>query len=429
MKKKVFFILPLLLFTCCAVNIFGAKYYRLLEKERKIFLGLRAIDSLAAGQYIDLRSPTERDLFYQRYWEGKPAERSEFESRTEYAFREFGRAAPLTDDRIKIHVKHGSASKRQSISQKKMIALTPRETVKPAEIWTYLKDGIEFDFIRIARAYKLVAMSEFGDRVKVPHFKEDALPPGTALDSSAALDFNMSFGRFRQRKNLTRLELYLSFDVIDTAGLALARKVRIYDRQGALIIEKADLMRPADGARGIFYDEVNLWLEPKPYKVVVEIYHMKRNLMGRKSIMVDLLEYQDDAKEISDLVAALLIDEGMTDEKFNKPEGRVIPLADAGVPVSRPFYFYHEVYNLETKEGMHHLRSTYEIYNKAQMKREVADIVVNDDINEGDVAYASVKYHPMDLPAGEYVIIARDTDMISGKERTAVGEFELLAGK
>jgi hypothetical protein len=35
----------------------------------------------------------------------------------------------------------------------------------------------------------------------------------------------------------------------------------------------------------------------------------------------------------------------------------------------------------------------------------------------------------MDLPAGNYLVVARDTDLLSGKERTAVSEFELRSRK
>jgi len=45
------------------------------------------------------------------------------------------------------------------------------------------------------------------------------------------------------------------------------------------------------------------------------------------------------------------------------------------------------------------------------------------------VAYLAAKYHPMDLLPGRYLIVTKDKDLLSGKERTAIGEFELVNPK
>jgi hypothetical protein len=139
-----------------------------------------------------------------------------------------------------------------------------------------------------------------------------------------------------------------------------------------------------------------------------------------------LIDYQDDAKEISDLVPAFLIDKAYTDEKFEKPVGRVIPLTKPIVPVFQPFYFYAEVYNLETEDGLHKLKTTYEITNKEKMRREVVDVMIKDHVDVGDVAYLGAIYHPMDLSPGHYIITLKALDLISGLERTAISEFELV---
>lgn len=425
--RKKFLLLVLFLVIACAINILGARYYRLLENERKVFVGLRGIDSVAAIVYLDLPSATERGYFYERFWQGKDEAKKEFESRIEYAYREFGRYAPLSDDRIPIYVKYGLPSRRQIITPQKMIAITSKEAVKPAEIWTYKKDGLEFDFIRIARAYKAIAQTEFGDRMKVSYLKEETLTTFVKFDSTGVLNFDVGYGRFRQKKNLTRLEVYLNVEIADTADLAFVRDIKVFDQKDSLIAEKKKFLKPRDGEKGIFYDEVNFWLEPQQYLVLIDFFDLKNKKIGRKEIFVDLLEYTEDAKEISDLIAARLIDESFSDERFNKTVGRVIPLARAVSPINLPFYFYHEVYNLETKDGMHQLRTTYEIYNKERMRKEIVDILILDRIEDGNIAYLSAKYHPMDLAPGRYLVVAKDKDLLSNKERTAVGEFELIA--
>ncbi|MBA7518190.1 hypothetical protein ES705_10258 [subsurface metagenome] len=177
--------------------------------------------------------------------------------------------------------------------------------------------------------------------------------------------------------------------------------------------------------QGIFFDEVNFWLEPEKYRLEIELADIKNRRVGKKTLRVNLLDYYNDAKEISDLIPAKLIDGSFTDEKFNKPVGRVIPLTQSVLPVHKVFYFYAEVYNLETKNSMHRIRTTYEVYNKGKMRKEIVDVMTKDYFEAGDVAYIAVEYHPMDLTPGHYIIVLRIEDLLSGKERTAVSEFEL----
>jgi GWxTD domain-containing protein len=426
--KIVFIIFIQLLIFCGVTNILAARYYRLLEKERKIFLGLRGIDSLAANEYLDLESATERAQFYGNFWmDKKTEERQEFEERVEYAFRKFGRHAPISDDRIPIYVKNGPPSKREEINPQKKIGIKIKEIVKPAEVWTYKKDGNIFDFVRIKSAYKLIAQSEFGEKVEIPHFKEVVSDTEVIIASPRSMEFKVATGRFRQKKNLTRLEIYITIEIEDTINLRILRNIKIFDKEDSLIQTKKSILIPEDKDYGIFFDEINFWLVPDEYRLEIELVDMKNMQIGKKSLDVSLMDYQDDAKEISDLIPAKVIDNAFTHEKFNKPVGRVIPMTEPVIPVHTPFYFYAEVYNLETKNGAHRLKTTYEVYNKEKMRREIVDVMINDHIEAGDVAYLGAEYHPMDLNAGHYIIVMRVKDLLSGKERAAVSEFELIS--
>jgi hypothetical protein len=417
----------LLACVCSVVNIFAARYYQLLEHERKIYLGLRGIDTLAADQYIDLSSATERAEYYELYWQDKEeGKREQFEERIAYAFRTFGRYAPLSDDRIPVYVRHGPPSRREEITPEKKIAVQRREQVKPAEIWTYKRDGLKFDFIRFTRAYELIARSEFGERVNVPFFAEIAGDTVTEIRPDAPpLDFRIGIGRFRQRRNLTRLEVYITFDTGDTTGLRLVRKVRVWNMFDSLVGIQSDLVSLRGSASGTFFDEVNFWLKPDQYRCEIELTDQTNGKTGKQETVVSLVDYQDDAKEISDLVPAKLIDGAFTHEKFHKPVGRVIPLTETRVSVFQPFFFYAEVYNLETDNGLHQLSTTYEVTNKEKMRREVVDVMIRDYVEPGDIAFLAAEYHPMDLAPGHYIITMRVKDILSGKERTAVSEFEL----
>ena len=428
-RKEILYCICLFIFGC-ATNIIAARYYRLLEKERPIFLGLRGIDSVAADKYLNLPSPTERKFFYDQYWQGRDGERQEFERRAEYAFKEFGKYAPLSDERIPIYVKYGKPTRRYVIFPEKKAGIVTREYVNPAEVWTYKNEGIEFDFIRFARAYKIIAQSRFGDSVIIPYLKEEesnVLNLDTTINNR--LKFDIAFGRFRQSRNLVRLEIYARLMIDDTTGCRIARRVKIYDRNDSLITDKINLLIPVDGDKDYFYDEINTWLSPQKYRILVEYSNLKSRVSGRKEFFVDLIDYKDDAKKISDLVFATLIDNAGCDGKFYKPVGRVIPLVQPILVVSTPFYFYHEVYNLMTKNGEYLLKTDYEIYNKEKMQKEIVDIMTQTKSDAGDVGYIGAKYHPMDLSPGSYIIVARTTDLLSGEQYSAVAEFVLVKGE
>ena len=411
-------------FINCAVNIFAARYYRLLEHERVWYLGLRGIAPHVADEYLNLESAQDRRVLYDNYWAGRDGERAVFEERSKYAFKQFGGSAPLSDDRIPVYVKYGDARK-EIITQEKKIGVQSSIRVRPAEIWTYKKDGLIFDFVRMARAYKLISRSEFGDRVIIPHLKEISLDTSVVLDTIAPLDFVVSFGRFRQQKNLTRLEIYLGLDIEDTAGASFYRDITVLNMQDRVVTHTQHILLPEGGEKGKFVDEVNLWLKPEEYRVEVGLVDMKTGRGARKDLLVNLIEYQDDVKEISDLIPARLIDDAFTHEKFDKAVGRVIPLLDRELPVHRPLYFYSEAYNLETKDGLHRVRTIYEVYNKEKMRQEVVDVMIKDWIEPGNTAYLGTEYHPMDLDPGNYIIVLRVRDLISDKERSAVTEIRL----
>ena len=424
-RWAIFAFIFALLFICCAVNIFAARYYRLLEYERIWYLGLRGIDTSAAVTYLNLESTQERKKFYDDYWFERGEERALFEERSKYAFRQFGGNAPLRDDRIPIYVKYGEARK-EIITQEKKIGVQPDIRVRPAEIWTYAKEGLIFDFVRMASAYELISRSEFGDRVAIPHLKEVISDTVVAMQYDETLYFVMSHGRFRQQKNLTRLELYLGVDIDDTTGVQFYREIKVFNRRDSMVSHTRHILIPQGGDQGTFVDEVNLWLKPEQYRLELELFDMKNEKAGKKELLVNLIEYQDDVKEISDLIPVRLIDKSFTHEKFDKPVGRVIPLLTTELPVHRPFYFYSEAYNLDTKDGLHRVRTTYEVYNKERMRQEVVDVMIKDWIEPGNIAYFGAEYHPMDLVPGNYIIVLKVKDLISGKERSAVTEVRLF---
>jgi hypothetical protein len=411
---------------CSAVNIFAARYYRMLEHERKIFLGLKGLDSLAAEEYLDLPSTSARTKYYDAFWQDKSIEEREiFEERIEYAFREYGKHSPISDSRIQIYVKYGEPSKRDEIWPQKQLALKTKERVNPAEVWTYRREGLIFDFVRYARAYILISQSEFGEHLKVPHLKEVHQDSFVEVESASLLDFNVTTGRFRQKKNLTRLEIYINMLLEDTTGVSFSRQVKVFNDQDSIVKEKNSILIPVDGADGVFFDEINFWLDPAEYRLEITISNLNDQAVGKRTIWANLLDYQDDAKEISDLVPAKLIDNAFSNEKFNKPTGRVIPLTDPALFIHTPFYFYAEAYNLETKNGMHQLKMTYEVTNKGKMKREPVDVMIKEQIEAGNTAYLAAQYHPMDLDPGLYMITLRTVDLLTGKERSSVCDFEL----
>ncbi len=409
-------------------SIAGARFYRLSERERKIYAGLRGIDSAAADRYLILESSSERAAMFDSLFQERPAEKAVFEQRIDEAYREFGRFSPMLDDRIPVYVRYGPPPGRRRIDPTKITGVTARIAVKPSEIWRYPSEGLEFDFIRLGHAFKIIARSEFGGQLSIPFLRESNSNLPAPESSLSTLAFDASFGRFRQTKNLTRLELYIQLYLADTTGCELYREIQIFDPNNQLLQRKTALLQPVNAGAGNFTDEVNLWLPPSEYRIVIILSDGKRLISGRREFNINLIEYASDTKEISDLVPAQLIDDGFTAEKFQKP------LVKVNQPVHQPFYFYHEVYNLQTQNGMHNLRTTYQIYNlkinRGQaMEEEVVDMLFQEIFGEGDVAFLATKYHPMDLLPGRYLIVVRDKDLYSGKERSALGEFELVEKK
>ncbi|MBE0432713.1 hypothetical protein IBX73_04515 [candidate division WOR-3 bacterium] len=424
-REYIIVIITCLLMLHCASNIFAARYYRLLEPERVKYLGLMGIDTLAARQYLNQESPSERTMLYEEYWQDRSEERVVFERRSGYAYREFGKSAPLSDDRIRVYVRHGEP-RREAITPEHSVGVSPGLEVNPAEVWTYNAEGLKFDFVRIARAYKLLSVSEFGDRVRMAHLRETAADTIIEVVAGEPLDFMISYGRFRQQKNLTRLELYLEIAIDDTVHAEFFREIKAYDRHDSMVHDTKHVLVPAHAASGRFVDESNLWLSPEEYRVEVALTDLRTRRTGKKIFTVNLVEYAEDVKEISDLIPARLIDRSFTHEKFEKPVGRVIPLLQTVLPVRQPFYLYAEAYNLETKDGMHQVRTIYEVYNKDRMRQEVVDVMVKDWIEPGNTAFLGAEYHPMDLVPGSYMIVLKVKDILSGKERSAVAEFIMV---
>lgn len=424
-RECVILFIVCLLLLHCATSIFAARYYRLLEPERVKYLGFMGIDTAAACQYLNLGSASERAMFYEQYWGDRAEERGVFEQRSAQAYRDFGKSAPLSDDRIRVYVKYGEA-RREMIAPETRVGARVSLEVNPAEIWTYHAEGLKFDFVRIARAYKLMSVLEFGDRVSVAHMRETASDTFVEFAGGVPLDFTVACGRFRQQKNLTRLEVYLEITIDDTTGVGFHREIKVYGRSDSVVHAAKHVLIPAHAGSGVFVDESNLWLKPDVYRIEVSLSDLKLQQTGKKTFAVDLVEYTDDVKEISDLVLARLIDRSFTYEKFEKPVGRVIPLLQTVLPVHRPFYLYAEAYNLETRDGMHQVRTIYEVYNKDRMRQEIVDVMVRDWIEPGNTAFLGAEYHPMDLAPGNYMIVLKVVDIISGQERSAVAEFAMV---
>ncbi len=430
-NKKIMKIVILIVFLNlnCAISILGSRYHRLLENERKIFLGLKSIDSTSALSYLELPSPTERSLFYKEYWAGKENEKEEFEKRAEYAYRTFAKYAPLEDERVSVYIQHGEPTHRIEIVPPKMIEITTKQRINPAEIWTYKESGIEFDFVKIGRAFKIIAQSKFGSEAKVPHLKEVEVDTNNFwcdLTSKGKMNFDIAYGCFRQRANLVRIEIYTSILINDTASCKLTRSVRIFSRNDSLTKEDNAVLVCRDAEKGIFYDEINFWLKPGIYSVVVEYGNPLEDVYGEKKFYVDILDYMNDAKKISDIIIAKLIDDEFTCEKFEKPSiSRVVPYVSNVLPVNLPFYFYVEIYNLGVKDGQHHIELNYEIYNLKKGRREFIEVLKQREIGDGDVAYVATKYHPMDLPPGEYLVVIKMRDLVNRDECSAVKDFVL----
>lgn len=429
----------LILVTACASLFFAAcrtsfemppLFWILTEPEKQYYFGMLSIDSAAARRYLNLEYPAERTQMLEVYWRGREAEWMEFRSRVGYAEKTFGKHGIVNDDRARLYIRYGPPSERTVVeSKRKRISLTAILEARPVEVWIYRNSSREFDLVKSAGGnFKVVAASRTGDSVAVAWL--EAVPDSMARGRQSTpviTAFDVSIGRFRQKKGLTRLEIYIGVDLPDTSGVVLDRDVKIVDQSGQVVDRDTAVVLPRGAPAGYFVDEVNFLVQPRRYKIEVAIRARPDGERMVKNFEVDLLEYAQDLKLVSDLVQASIIDDGFTADKFVKPaKPRLIPCPSRGTPVGRPFYFYHEVYSLAINaEGNHRIKTSYRIFEKTTRQEQIVDYVEKVEEDVSATGYIAAKWRPMNFPAGRYVVVAETHDLIVDRKVQTILEFEL----
>jgi len=423
--------LVLLIVSCTSAAVVPARFWALSEPEKNIYLGLAALDSTCALKYLGCDTPAERATFLNEKWSSPVESIAALQRRVSSAATTFGKYSTVTDDRAKLWVRYGAPTERKIVeARKKRISFTAFRDAQPVEVWTYAGRGEEFDFVRpsIGTGYTVIAASRFGEKASVAWLTAtgpaDAVAGRTDLRTPA---FDVSFGRFRQKKGVTRLEVYSCLELGDTAGVVLKRDIDVLESDGTKVDSISELLVPRGRGYGYFIDQASMLLAPKAYRVVFSLAALPTGVRVTKTLNVEMLEYAEDLKMVSDLVRASLIDPCSISPKFEKPGlGRVIPMVRNTTEAYQPFCLYHEVYNLMLDEkGNHRAKTTYRIFEVTGLEEQTVDFVEYIDENAGAIAYFGVKYHPMDLPPGKYVIVAETVDLVSGRNTSTSCTFEL----
>ncbi|MEO0226353.1 MAG: hypothetical protein ABIL05_05320, partial [candidate division WOR-3 bacterium] len=219
----------------------------------------------------------------------------------------------------------------------------------------------------------------------------------------------------------------LGVELPDTAATLLIKEINIYDEHRVRVDSIYSRLVPRGAKSGFFVDQINVLLIPRVYDVEIALTALPGGERMVKKLKIDLLEYADDRKMVSDLVKASLIDDGWTAVKFAKPsKTRLIPLPLRATSVAQPIFFYHEVYNLGlNEEGNHRIKTKYRIVEKISKKEQLVDFVEKIEEDIGTTAYVAVKYHPMNLPPGQYLVVAETQDLILGQTFYSMLEFAL----
>ncbi len=405
-------------------------FWSLTEPEKKYYFGMLSIDSASARQYLNLEYAAERKQMLERYWQGREAEWTEFQSRVDYAEKTFGRHGIVNDDRARLHIRYGPPSERTIVeSRRRRISLTAILEARPVEVWIYRNSNREFDLVKSAGGnFKVIAGTRTGDSLAVAWLEAVADSIARRRQCPARIDtFDVAIGRFRQRKGLTRLEVYIGVALPDTSQVCLDREVRVIDQSGEVVASESGPIVPRGAPVGYFVDQVNFLVVPRQYRVEVAVSAGPGGNRLVQSFIVDLLEYAGDLKLVSDLVKASIIDDGFTADKFVKPaKPRLIPCPGRVTPVGQPFYFYHEVYNLAVNaEGNHRIKTGYRIFEKTTRQEQIVDYVEKDEEDVSATGYIAAKWRPMNFPPGRYLVVAETHDLIVDRKVQTILEFEL----
>ncbi len=442
MKRPVLLLAALCLVCGCGRFRKPTPADRFGPDEKLHYLILAGLDPAAGRQYLTQASVLDRADFLEWFWQNSEsaAERDVYWERAQKARDFFGAIDLLNDDRVKTYIRYGPAL-RESFYPEPIRTETLTVIVRPAEIWTYRKLGLQFDFVRIGTAYKLVGETKSGPDCIAPSLEQidRQRPPPQLREELLSLDLEFTLARFEHADDSVETEVHYGIPQRQLAGLVRENELP------ELFIRMT--FTPARGTRTITRD---LWVSPgtmpeatdtelavgrevfrlpaDAYAATIEARSAGGSVAAKKTRELDLLDYVRRAQSSSDMVFYSLADSTFQSRQFERgSRRRLVPMVVPTVHSGQTFYALYELYNLGLDEQSRHLvEADYEMIEQATDQLAVVPTPTRIITGPGPKAVVIERLHTMDLRPGQYLLVARARD--TGKERdiSLTARFRIL---
>lgn len=424
-------------------------------------------------------SRVEREEWLRKFWKSKDptptTEGNEFkeehERRVEYAKANFGSSFTMRpwDDRGEVYIKYGEPEERRlgvykSSDRKGYIGRDFNTGCSDGEVWHYDRYLLDFQFEDyhcigyfnlVPFVSEVVAMRD-KDVPKLPHEDMDRLQGFNAMKAEKvdmqkeiyehdyggkALDYALDVASFRFKKDLYDVDVNLGIPTgklgqsenDTTAQGGLMRRISVFDENLVEVAKDSTTTYYSTTSTKelLLVDQKSFHLTPGEYTIAVEVKNLSTNSIGiyKKEIV---LPAHTDPKEqyISQIIMAAEIRPPQPNErKYIKHDLAVVPLPSKTYYADQMIKFYYEVYNLKLdNEGKAHYLVNYDLVNTKEKKEEniFSSYVLtakSPDIYE--VGYID----PAEISAGDYILVARVQDALSGKIMKSVSPFRVLGTK
>ena len=428
-------------------------------------------------------SRVEREKWIAKFWKSKDptptTERNEFkeehEKRVEYAKANFGSGFTMRpwDDRGEVYIKYGEPDEKEpgiyasSTGRQKVGETTGLfgdihllSTGDAGEIWHYWQYSLDLQFEdRLDVGYygltPYISQIEANRSKPLPHEQSDRIQNFMATKAEKVemqkeiykhdyggepLDYALDVVSFRFKKDLYDVDVNLGIPTDKLGGEddtvaqgSLMRRISVFDANLSEVAKDSTTQYfSAPSQKGLLLvDQKTFKLAPGEYTIAAEVKDLATNRIGiyKKEI---LLPAHTDPKEqyISQIIMASEIRAPQPNErKYVKYDLAVVPLPSKTYYADQMIKFYYEVYNLKLdQEGKTRYLVTYDLVNAKQKKeRNIYNSYVltakSSDIYE--VGYID----PAEVSAGDYILVARVQDALSGKIMKSVSPFCILDKK
>jgi len=411
---------------------------RLEPAEKLEYLILRALEPMAAEQYLTLGSATARQDYLNWFWQNRGgAEHRLYQERAKRAQELFGKLDLLGDERVGVYIRYG-APRREAFAPLPVGNETLRLFVNPAEIWTYDSLGLQFDFVRKGVGFKQVGFTRFGSAWFPPAFEpvDYGKPAPQPKPDAKPLALPIALYRLSQHQDTVMVELHYGLNPqpgwLNPGGNNLLHlEFRFESRRYGTFARSGWFGTGADTTAAIIVGREIFYLPADIYQVRVRAVNVDGTAAGQRTAELNLIDYVRRSQPGSDIIFYALVDNVFQSPQFVRQEWRrVVPLVVPEVNTGSTFYALFEIYNLVTDSlNRHRAEVSYELMELTSRQLAVIPTPTRFITGSGTTGVAQERIHTMDLNPGNYLLIARVRDLNSGREISLTARFRILGPK